>query len=300
MHDFFLGTDSLELMDDLEPTQKEIGTPQAIVSGLYLVATPIGNLRDITLRALDVMVGVDVVYCEDTRVSGKLLQAYGIKKKLAVYNDHSSDGVRKKIIESIEQGQSVALISDAGTPLISDPGYKLVRDCLAARVNVTSLPGANAVLAGLQLSGLPSDTFTFHGFLPSKSRARKKVFEQWQNVQTTHVFYETGPRLEAALKDCLEIWRNREVSVVRELTKRFEEIKAGTIKGLLDSFEKPKGEIVLVIGAPLEVEMSDVDIDGALRDALKIMSVKEAAAHVSGITGKPKKELYARALDLKS
>lgn len=282
-----------------QTTQKEIGTPQAILPGLYLVSTPIGNLRDITLRALDVLAGVDEIYCEDTRVSGKLLQAYGIKNKLAVYNDHSSDSIRKKILEKIEGGKAVALISDAGTPLISDPGYKLVRDCLDQKLPVTSMPGANAVLTGLQLSGLPSDTFIFHGFLPPKMAARKKLFEEWNGVQATHVFYETGPRLEASLKDCLSVWGNREAAVMRELTKMYESVRKGTLEDLLASFEQPKGELVVVIGPPEDKTYEQKDIDKALKEALKTMSVKEASNHVAHETGISKKELYARALELK-
>lgn len=283
-----------------QTTQKDIGTPQPILPGLYLVSTPIGNLRDITLRALDVLQGVDAIACEDTRVSGKLLQAYGIKKPLSVYNDHSGDKARDNIIQRIKDGGSVALISDAGTPLISDPGYKLVRACLADELPVTTLPGANAVLSGLQLSGMPSDTFTFHGFLPSKSAARQKLFTQWKSVQGTHVFYETGPRLQASLEDALSVLGEREAAFIREITKRYETVRSGKISTLLEGFEQPKGEIVLVIGPPEEAAMSDAHIDGHLRAALATMSVKEAAAHVAEISGRPKKELYNRALDLKS
>ncbi len=283
-----------------QSTQKDIGTPQPILPGLYLVSTPIGNLRDITLRALDVLSGVDEVACEDTRVTGKLLQAYGIKKPLSIYNDHSDEKARKAIVRKIQDGKAIALVSDAGTPLISDPGYKLVRACLADGAMVTSMPGANAVLTGLQLSGLPSDTFTFHGFLPTKQSARKKMFTQWKAMPGAHVFYDAGPRLEASLQDALSVLGNREAAIVREITKRYETIRAGRVEDLLNGYAQPKGEIVLVIGPPEEEAMSDADMDAALKKVLKTMSVKEAAAYVAEISGRSKKDLYNRALELKS
>jgi 16S rRNA (cytidine1402-2'-O)-methyltransferase len=270
--------------------------------GLYLVATPIGNLRDITLRALDVLAAADLVVCEDTRVSGKLLQAYGIKNRLLPYNDHNASAQRGPIIEKLGADGRVALISDAGTPLISDPGYKLVRDCLDLGINVTTLPGANAVLPALQLSGLPSDRFTFAGFAPPKSAARQTWLRALQRVPGTLVTYETGPRLAAALADmAMVLGDERPAAVVREITKMFEESRRGTLRQLADSYaaeDAPKGEIVVVIGAGAEKQAGAEEIDEMLRTALAKMSVRDAAAHVAEATGEPKKAIYERALQI--
>lgn len=281
-------------------TQKDFGTPQPIVPALYLVATPIGNLRDITVRALDVLAGVDVIYCEDTRQTGKLLQAYGIKTKLSVYNDYSKESVRDKIIHTIQSGQAAALVSDAGMPLISDPGYKLVRDCIEKGVRVTSCPGANAALMGVQLSGLPSDVFTFHGFLPTKSAARHRYLKSWAGVSGTHVFYESGNRVAACLRDAREVWGDRPAAIARELTKKFEEVKTGALTSLLSGLSEKgvKGEVVLVIGGKEGSDFSEEEIESLLRKALLKLSVKDAAAQVAEQTGQPKKKLYQKLLDM--
>lgn len=272
--------------------------------GLYLVATPIGNLRDITLRALDILAGVDMVACEDTRVSGKLMQAYGIKAKLVSYNDHNGDRQRGPIIEKLTAGGRVALISDAGTPLISDPGYKLVRDCLDLGIMVTTLPGANAVLPALQLSGLPSDRFTFAGFSPPKSAARREWLQALRGAPGTLVTYETGPRIAAALADMAAVLGgDREAAVVREITKMFEESRRGTLQSLAEQYageDPPKGEIVIVIGAGAEEQASADDVDALLRAALGSLSVRDAAAHVAAATGLPKKQIYERALQVQN
>jgi 16S rRNA (cytidine1402-2'-O)-methyltransferase len=273
-----------------------------IAPGLYLVATPIGNLRDITLRALDILAAVDMVACEDTRVSGKLMQAYGIKAKLVSYNDHNADRQRGPIVEKLAAGGRVALISDAGTPLISDPGYKLVRDCLDLGVMVTTLPGANAVLSALQLSGLPNDRFTFAGFAPPKTTARKEWLRVLRAAPGTLVTYETGPRIAASLADMAEILGDaRPAAVVREITKLYEESRRGTLRSLADAYaneDAPKGEIVVVIGAGVEEEASADDVDTMLRAALESLSVRDAAAHVAAATGLPKKQIYERALQV--
>jgi 16S rRNA (cytidine1402-2'-O)-methyltransferase len=271
--------------------------------GLYLVATPIGNLRDMTLRAIDVLGAVDVVLCEDTRMTGKLLQAHGIRAaKLEVYNDHSADRVRGKILEMLAQGKRIALVSDAGTPLISDPGFKLVRDAQDLGLNVTSLPGANAILTGMQLSGLPTDKFCFLGFLPAKEKARCDVLREWVDVPGTLVVYETAPRLIDSLRDMAKILGNRPAAVTRELTKMFEEVQRDTLENLCLHYTAqgaPKGEIVIVIGPPGEKTYTDADLERLLRRALDSMSVKDAAAAVAEITGLPKKTLYNLALSLK-
>lgn len=271
-------------------------------AGLYLVATPIGNMRDITLRALDVLKAVDVVACEDTRVSGKLFAALGMKKKLMPYHDHNADAQRPVIMDKIRAGETVALISDAGMPLISDPGYKLVRECQVAGLHVTSCPGANAPLMAMQLSGLPTDNFSFLGFLPQKSKARQDALMQWKNVSTTLVIFESAARLEASCADILAALGDRPMALTRELTKMFEDVWHGRVSDILARLKKdgtPKGEIVLVVGAGEAEEKSAQDIDALLIHAMAHMSVKEAVASVVGATGLPKKQIYDRAIKLK-
>jgi 16S rRNA (cytidine1402-2'-O)-methyltransferase len=264
------------------------------------VATPIGNLRDITLRALDVLGAADLVVCEDTRVSGKLMQAYGIKARLLPYNDHNAEKQRGPVIEKLSAGGRVALISDAGTPLVSDPGYKLVRDCLDLGIAVTAVPGANAVLPALQLSGLPCDRFTFAGFAPPKSAARREWLRGLADAPGTLVIYETGPRLAASLADmAATLGANRPAAVVREITKMFEESRRGTLESLAADYvdaAAPRGEIVVVVGAGVAVAATAAQVDDMLRTALAAMSVRDAAAHVATATGLPKKQIYERAL----
>jgi len=274
----------------------------ALPAGLYLVATPIGNMGDISLRALDVLAAADAVLCEDTRVSGKLLSYFGLKKKLDIYNDHSDDGVRAKVVQRIESGEALVLVSDAGTPLVSDPGYKLVQDARAAGLMVTSIPGASAPVTALQLSGLPSDAFSFIGFLPSKSGARQTLLQKWADVPSTLLMFETAPRLIAALNDINAVMGARRVAVVREITKMYEEVRCDTPQELAAHYEQhgaPKGEIVLVIEPPADVVYSDEDVDTLLREALKDQGTKKAAAAVSEKTGLAKSDLYERALALK-
>ncbi len=276
---------------------------QTLKPGLYLVASPIGNLRDITFRALDTLSSADVVICEDTRVTGKLLNAYGFKKKLQVYNDHSTDGQREKIIEIINQGQSVAVLSDAGTPMVSDPGYKLVQYALQASIYVTAIPGPNAALPALQLSGLPSDNFSFLGFLPPKSVARQKVLHKWDTTPGTLIIYETGPRLADSLADMKKVLGDRQAAVMRELTKMYEEGRRGSLSDLIDYYTMngpPKGEIVVTLGAALPELVSSDSIETQLKKALETMSVRDAAEVVAQATGKPKKTIYTLALKLGS
>lgn len=277
-------------------TENQNKKPEA---GLYLVATPIGNLRDVTLRALDVLAAADYVLCEDTRVTRKLLSFYGIKTKAWVYNDHSDERRRNEILLMIREGKVLALVSDAGMPLISDPGYKLVRTCLEEGLYVTSLPGANAPLSALQLSGLPSDCFSFIGFLPSKTKSRKDVLSKWMNVPSTIVAFESAQRLTDSLNDIHAIMGERSVCVVREITKMFEEVKSGMPSDLAKFYQEhgaPKGEIVLVIAPPSEEVFAKDDLEEQIRNALKTMKTKEAAADVSARTGVNKKELYEIAL----
>ncbi|PZQ47704.1 MAG: 16S rRNA (cytidine(1402)-2'-O)-methyltransferase [Micavibrio aeruginosavorus] len=287
-----------------ETTQKEARTPQevSLKAGLYLVPTPIGNLRDLTFRALDVLAGVDLIVCEDTRVTGKLMKAFGLKKPMRVYNDHATEKDRANIIKVIEEGESVALVSDAGTPMISDPGYKLVREIIAQGHDVTALPGANAILPALQLSGLPCDAFSFIGFLPARSGPRKSVLEKWHDRPGTLICYETGPRLEESLKDIKKVLGDRPAAIARELTKLYEEVRRGKLSALIDQVVAegaPKGEIVLIIGENKHEEtISTETIEGQLLQALKSLSVRDAAELVAGATGKPKKAIYMLALKL--
>lgn len=266
-----------------------------------MVATPIGNLRDMTLRAIDTLSAVDMIACEDTRVSGKLCQAFGFKQKLISYHDHNADTQRPFILDAIADGKTVALISDAGMPLISDPGYKLVRDCLDKGIYVTSLPGANSPLMALQLSGLPSDNFSFLGFLPSKSKARCDILEIWKSVPTTLVIFESAHRLEESCKDILAVMGDRPMTLTRELTKKFEDIWPLTVSGILDRVQKdgePKGEIVLVIGRS-DGATESIDVDSLLKTALESLSLKDAVVAVMEATGLPKKQIYNAALLLK-
>ena len=268
--------------------------------GLYIVATPIGNLGDITLRALAVLQGASLIACEDTRVTGKLLKHFGIKARLQRLDDHAPPDVRARIIDEARRAP-VALVSDAGTPLISDPGYRLVREARAAEVNVVSIPGACAAVSALSIAGLPSDRFLFAGFLPVKDKARAEVLEGLAGVAASLVFYETAPRLERSLAAIAELWPEREVAVARELTKMHEECRSGTAASLAAHYaaHPPKGEIVLVIGPPSEAEAPVLDADALLRAALADAGPGKAAGIVAKATGIDRATLYARALELK-
>jgi 16S rRNA (cytidine1402-2'-O)-methyltransferase len=273
------------------------GTPEP---GLYIVATPIGNLGDITLRALQVLKGAVVVACEDTRVTGKLLKHFGIKARLQRLDDHAPPEVRARIIDEARVSP-VALVSDAGTPLISDPGYRLVREARAAGLNVVAIPGACAAIAGVAISGLPSDRFLFAGFLPTKEKAREEALAGLSDITATLVFYETAPRLEKSLRAIAALWPAREVAVARELTKLHEECRSGAAAELADHYaaHPAKGEIVLLIGPPAEAEAPVLDADALLRAALVEAGPGKAAGIVAKATGVDRAALYARALELK-
>lgn len=263
--------------------------------GLYLIATPIGNLGDITLRALDTLKGCDVIACEDTRVSRKLLSAYGIHTPVISYHDHNADHMRPLILGRLTSGQAVALISDAGSPLISDPGYKLVQRCYEAGLPVTFLPGASAVIAGLILSGLPTDRFLFAGF------ADKKAYSELSPLGMTLLFFESAQRLVVTLKDMALAFSNRTVAVVREITKRFEEVRRGTFEEVIQFYEEkgpPKGEVVLALSPPVAQAVALTDIDQLLRQTLKTHSIRDACTLVAGTLGIPRKQIYQRALTL--
>jgi 16S rRNA (cytidine1402-2'-O)-methyltransferase len=268
---------------------------------LLLVATPIGNLGDITARALEGLKSADLIACEDSRVTVRLLAAAGIEKPLLPYHDHNAGTMRPKILARLAAGQRVALVSDAGTPLISDPGYKLVQAALEAGVAVTMLPGPSAPIMALALSGLPSDRFLFGGFLPSKSKARRDAIAEAARAPVTLIFFETAPRLLDSLKDLQAVLGDRKAAVARELTKLFEEVRRDHLSQLVAHYEHagpPKGEIVIVVGPPEEQGSSAADVDTLLRRALDSMSVKDAAATVAAATGSPKRTVYARALEI--
>jgi 16S rRNA (cytidine1402-2'-O)-methyltransferase len=268
--------------------------------GLYIVATPIGNLGDITLRAVEVLRGVSAVACEDTRVTGKLLKHLGIKQRLIRYDDHASEADRERLL-ALTRREPVALASDAGTPLISDPGYRLVRAAREAGIAITSLPGANAAILALTLSGLPNDRFLFAGFLPSKAKAREDALRGLAGAPATLVFYETAPRLLASLAALERLLPGREVAVARELTKKFEECRAGSPAELAAHYtaHPPKGEIVLLAGPPGVVPASEADADALLRAELAHAKPSQAASAVAKATGLDRKALYARVLELK-
>ena len=271
-------------------------------TGLYVVATPIGNLRDITLRALDILGGVSRVYAEDTRVARKLMDAYGLKPRLGAYHEHNAEAARADILDALGRGESVALISDAGTPLVSDPGFKLARAVIEAGHRVFPIPGASASLAALVVSGLPSDRFLFAGFLPNKQGARKATLAELADVDATLILYESGPRLAESLADMAEVLGARPAAVARELTKMFEETRRDTLDGLAAHYAEaggPRGEIVVVVGPPLaKGEVSEEALDAFLLKALP-RGVKDAAAEAARALGVPRKRAYQRALELK-
>lgn len=273
-----------------------------LVAGLYVVATPIGNLRDVTLRALDVLASADVICAEDTRVTGKLLAAYGIATPLRPYHDHSKAGARTEIITLVEEGKRVALVSDAGTPLISDPGFKLVREMRAAGHPVYAIPGASSVLAAVASAGLPTDRFMFVGFPPQKAGARRKLLEELRTVAATLVFFEGPSRLGASLADMAACFGDRDAVVARELTKKFEELRSGPLSELSVAYSDtpPRGEVVVLVAPPLETSASIEDLDAMLRGADADRPLKEVSAEIAEALGLRKRDVYARALELRS
>ncbi|KLI63889.1 16S rRNA (cytidine(1402)-2'-O)-methyltransferase [Aurantiacibacter marinus] len=268
--------------------------------GLYIVATPIGNLGDITVRAKDILARCDGIACEDTRVTQKLIRHLGISKPLWRYDDHSAPNDRARLVQSMRD-RAVALVSDAGMPLVSDPGYRLVKDAKAAEIPITALPGANAPLTALALSGLPNDRFMFAGFLPNKDKARRDMLAELADIRTTLIFFDTAPRLTKSLAVIDEVLPGREVAVARELTKIYEECRTGSAQELIAHYtaHPPRGEIVLLVGPPPEVETSVDDSDAMLRELLETEKASKAVAQVAKATGLDRKVLYARAMELK-
>lgn len=268
------------------------------------MATPIGNARDITLRALDVLNDVDAIACEDTRVTAKLLAIHGISKPLLTYHEHNAERVRPMLIERLKSGETVALVSDAGTPLVSDPGYKLVRACLAEGIPVTPIPGASAVLAALVASGLPTDKFLFAGFPPAKQAARRRALRALAPVAASLVFMESAKRLAATLADMAATLGPRPAAVAREMTKMFEQVRRGTLVELATYYKDsgpPKGEVTVVVAPPAgdDFGVNAADVDDLLLDALKDCSLRDAVGRVAARTGVPRRQVYARALTLK-
>ena len=269
-----------------------------------MVATPIGNAKDISLRALAVLQGADAIVAEDTRVTAKLLALHGISRPLLTYNDHNAARERPRLLERLAAGAALALVSDAGTPLISDPGHKLVREAHAGGIEVFAVPGASALLASLSIAGLPTDRFFFAGFLPSKSGERRAELENLRAMPSTLVFFESPQRLKEALADMAEIFGPREAAVARELTKLHEELKRGTLDALAAHYAHaptPKGEITLVVAPPAETPPAgQAKVDELLALALPHMPVKAAAALVAQATGHARRDIYKRALTLKA
>jgi 16S rRNA (cytidine1402-2'-O)-methyltransferase len=282
-----------------EPADSGLLTP-----GLYLVATPIGNLGDITLRALDTLRGCDAIACEDTRVTAKLLARHGVRRPLVAYHEHNAERARPRLLARIAGGEAIALVSDAGTPLVSDPGYKLARAAGERGLAVTALPGPSAALTALILSGLPSDRFLFLGFLPSRQAARRKALEEVAAVRASLILFEAAGRLTALLDDLAATLGTRDAAVARELTKRFEEVRRVGLADLAAHYRAagaPRGEIVVVVGPPPAAAppRDEAEVDALLREALRHGSVREATASVTAQTGMPRRAVYRRALDLK-
>ena len=279
--------------------------PATFSPGLYVVATPIGNARDITLRALDLLASADIIACEDSRVTRKLLLIHGIETPTLAYHDHNAARMRPRLMERLNKGEIVALVSDAGTPLISDPGYRLVNEVRAADIAVTALPGASAPMAALASAGMPTDRFLFAGFLPGKTVARRRTLAELAVVPATLVFFEAAPRLAASLADMGLELGPRAAAVLRELTKKFEEARHGTLSDLAAHYQAvgpPKGEIVVLVAPPDDKaeSLDPAEIDAMLQAALGQGSVKDAAKALAEQTGLPRRDLYNRALELRA
>ena len=276
---------------------------EPLAPGLYVVATPIGNLRDVTFRALATLAAADAVLAEDTRVTKRLLAHYGITTPLVTYNEHSNEAVRERTILRLQEGQALALVSDAGTPLVSDPGYRLVQAAIVAGLPVTPIPGPSAVLTALVVSGLPTDRFFFEGFLPAKGGARRARLQEIAGIPGTLILYEAPHRLPEMLADAAEVLGARPAVMARELTKLYETVRRGTLRELAEAFGRegpPKGEIVVLVGGWTGAAgpQADAALDGRLQAALARHSIKDAAALVAAETGLPKRDVYARALAL--
>lgn len=275
-----------------------------VSAGLYFVATPIGSARDMTLRALDLLAAADVIAAEDTRTARKLMEIHGVplgQRQIVAYHDHSGPAVRDRLVAEIAAGRSVAYVSEAGTPLVADPGYALARAAIAAGLPVTAAPGASAVLAALTVSGLPTDRFLFLGFLPAATTQRETEIAALRDMPFTMVLYESPKRVGSLLRSLADtLGEAREAAVCRELTKRFEEVSRGSLGDLAAAFEgrNVKGEIVVLVGRAGAVDVAEADVEAALREAMKTMRVKDAATAVAGALGLPRRQVYQTALSM--
>lgn len=303
-------------MEQVNPEQADGAPPRSFVIGqsaiaarplgpaLYLVATPIGNLGDVTIRALETLAAADLLACEDTRVTRVLLDRYGIRQRPVAYHEHNADEAGPRLIAALGAGKSVALVSDAGTPLVSDPGYRLVERALEAGIKVVPIPGPSAPLAALVASGLPSDTFLFAGFLPVKAGARRSRLEELAKTPATLIFFESPHRVADTVADMEQmLGAGRRAVVARELTKTFEELRRGKLAELAAHYRDaptPKGEIVICIGPPLAAESAVEDVDGLLMALAAEMSASKAAAEAAKMTGLGKPDLYKRLVELKA
>ncbi len=286
-----------------EPSPGTADSQSTLEPGLYVTATPIGNARDITLRALSVLADCDVIAAEDTRVTSKLLAIHGISRPLLAYNDHNAGRERPRLLARLRQGARIALVSDAGTPLISDPGYKLVREALTEEIRVEALPGASAALTALVLSGLPTDRFMFAGFLPARAGERQTALAALKAVPASLVFFESPRRLSESLRDMALVLGARDAAVGRELTKFHEDVKRGGLAELAasyDAFEPTRGEVTIVVGPPLDAEPDRARVDSLLKKALAFMPVRAAADLVAEAADAPRRGVYERALELKA
>lgn len=269
---------------------------------MYLVATPIGNLGDITLRALEILHGADLIACEDTRITRKLLSHFDISTPTTAYHDHNAPEALPRLMKRLQKGEIVALVSDAGTPLVSDPGYRLVQAAIGAEIPVTTAPGPVAAIAALTLAGLPTDSFFFAGFLPPKKVARRQRLEALSAVPAALIFYESPRRVPATLAEMTDCLGDRPAAVVREITKMFEEVRRGSLGQLATAFAEsgpPRGEVVLVVGPPApQAEVDDAQIDAMLGQTLATMSLRDAVDHVVAASGRQRRDVYRRALAL--
>ncbi len=282
---------------------RKSGNGDALAPGLYVTATPIGNARDITLRALDVLAGCDLIAAEDTRVTGKLLAIHGISKTLTPYNDHNGARERPKLLSRLKHGARIALVSDAGTPLVSDPGYKLVREAVAEGIPVHAIPGASATLTALSLAGLPSDRFLFAGFLSARAGERGTALAELKPIRATLIFFESAQRLAESLAQMAEVLGDRAVAVTRELTKLHEEVRRGTLARLAAQYAAeapPKGEVTILVGPPPDGEADHALMDALLDKALPFMPVRAASELIAQALDIPRKQVYERALDKKA
>jgi 16S rRNA (cytidine1402-2'-O)-methyltransferase len=298
------GPDAAAQSLDLVSRRPAAVSGQRVEPGLHIVSTPIGNLRDITLRALDVLGTADLLLAEDTRVTRRLLDVYGLKpRRVMAYHDHNGEQMRPKVLDALAAGEVVAMVTDAGTPLVSDPGFKLVRSALDAGHRVTPIPGVSAPIAALSIAGLPTDRFLFAGFPPAKSGARRSFFAEFARIDATLVFFESGGRIADSLADLGHSCPGREIVVARELTKYFEEAVRGSASDLVARYLRdgaPKGEIVLLAGPPSAPRESDGEaIEELLRSALQRLPLSAAVREVAAISGAPRNEVYAKALAMK-